>query len=537
MSSNASHEEIVAKAHRFILIGGGTAGLVLATRLSENPMVNVLVLEAGENRLGDPKVNIPALMTQLYEEQFCINFMMASYPSARDIDNWEKLGNPSWNWTSLLPYYRKSEAFNQSSEDIKASLGGDIFDFQMYGKDGPIQLTLPHGTSQVDAAWTTTLRNLGLEVKQDPREGKTLGGYAVLKFIDQSAKRSYAVSAYYAPNAARKNLTVITGAHVNKVILEAVDGDGVRATAILELSGIGGAQILSKAGVTVIVETPNIGENLQDHPLVPLTYEAQDGLPTAETIRQPGVLAWAMDEWQAADENRVNMLLQLSATRSTVQETHFRILKELLADENEADIQINFAPASFNPYIGESMAGLFAHADSGNYLGSVAVVTHPFSRGATHIISADPKAHSVIDPRYLSNDVEFEMMVDGLLFIQNIVETAPMADMVKTNDDGSGKKIQQGYKISKRLDRATAEELVREATISSWHPIGTCSMMPRSAGGVVDHRLKVYGVKRLRVVDASVMPLHVRGNIASSLYAIAERAADMIKEDWKEGTA
>ncbi|KAH7146730.1 hypothetical protein B0J13DRAFT_442332 [Dactylonectria estremocensis] len=570
MSSNISHEEIVAKAHDFVIVGGGTAGLVLAARLSEDPTVSVLVLEAGENRLGDPKIDIPALMTQVYEDpaydwsfkstqQHALNdrvvaqprgkllggssgisFMMAAYPSARDIDNWEKLGNPGWNWASLLPYYRKSEAFNQPSAETKASLGGDVFDPEMYGKDGPVQLTLPHGTSQVDAAWPATLRNLGLGVKQDPREGRALGGYAVLKFIDQSAKRSYAASAYYAPNAARKNLAVITGAHVNKVILEAAEGDGVRATAvsftILELSGIGGAQVLSKAGVKVVVENPNVGENLQDHPLVPLTYEARDGLPTAETIRQPGVLDWAMGEWQAGpDASRVSKLLELSATRSTLKNTQFEILKELLADEEEADVQINFAPTGFNPYISESMAGLFPHADSGNYLGSVAVVNHPFSRGATHITSSDPKTHPTIDPSYLSNQVDFQMMVDGLLFIQKIIETAPMADMVKTNDDGNGKKVQPGYRISRRLGRAAAEKLVRDATISSWHLIGTCSMMPQSAGGVVDHRLKVYGVQRLRVVDASVMPLHVRGNIASSVYAIAERAADMIKEDWKIG--
>lgn len=236
-----------------------------------------------------------------------------------------------------------------------------------------------------------------------------------------------------------------------------------------------------------------------------------------------------------ADASRVSKLLELSATRSTLKNTQFEILKGLLADEKEADVQINFAPAGFNPYIGESMAGLFPHADSGNYLGSVAVVNHPFSRGSTHITSSDPKTHPTIDPSYLSNEVDFQMMVDGLLFIQKIIETAPMADMVKTNDDGDGKKIQPGYRISGRLNRAAAEKLVRSATISSWHLIGTCSMMPQSAGGVVNHRLKVYGVQRLRVVDASVMPLHVRGNITSSVYAIAERAADMIKEDWKIG--
>ncbi|UKZ81642.1 hypothetical protein TrVFT333_009414 [Trichoderma virens FT-333] len=263
MSSKVSHEEVVSKIHHFVIVGGGTAGLALATRLSENPKFNILVLEAGENRLGDHKIDIPALMAQLYEDSeydwsfkstkqhalnnrvvaqprgkvlggsSAINFMMVAYPSAQDIDNWEKLGNPGWNWASLLPYYRKSETFNQPLAETKAFLGADVFNHEIYGKDGPIKLTVPHCTSQVDAAWTTTLRNLGLGAKQDPREGQTLGGYAVLKFIDQSAQRSYAASAYYAPNASRLKTTVITGAHVvNRIILEAVEGDKIRAAAV-----------------------------------------------------------------------------------------------------------------------------------------------------------------------------------------------------------------------------------------------------------------------------------------------------------------
>ncbi|KAI5456077.1 hypothetical protein BGZ63DRAFT_418104 [Mariannaea sp. PMI_226] len=569
MSSNISPEEVVAHTHHFVIVGGGTAGLVLAARLSESQGVNVLVLEAGENRLDEPKVNIPAFMAQLYENpeydwafksapQLAlnnrivaqprgkllggtsgINFMMASHPSAQDINNWEKLGIPGWNWASLSPYFSKSETLNQPSAETKVSLCGDVFDPEIYGKEGPIQLTLPHGTSEVDASWTPTLDKLGLKASQDPREGQTLGGYTILKFIDQQGKRSYSASAYYAPNAARKNLAVITGAHVNKVVLESsAEGDKVKATGvsftILELSGIGGAEVLSKAGVKVVVKNENVGENLQDHPLVPLTYEAVDGLPTAETIRRPGVLDWALAEWQSGpDASRVRELLELSGSDTVPKDAQFDILRDVLADEAEADIQINFAPAGFNPYVSESVAGLFAHADPGNYLGSVAVVNHPFSRGSTHITSSDPNAHPTIDPKYFSSEVDFQMMVDGILFIQTIVETAPVADMVKSNDNGNGKKVQPAYNISGRIDRAAAEKLVKDAAISSWHPIGTCAMMPRGAGGVVDHHLKVYGVERLRVIDASVMPLHVRGNIASSVYAIAERAADMIKEEWK----
>lgn len=202
-------------------------------------------------------------------------------------------------------------------------------------------------------------------------------------------------------------------------------------------------------------------------------------------------------------------------------------------NEKEAAVQFNFAPTGFNPYIGESVSGLFQHNDPGNYVGVASALTHPFSRGSTHIISPDPKTHPRIDPRYLSNPIDLGIMADAILFIQKLFETKPLADFVKDNPDGNGKKIQPSFHIETKLDRARAVEFVKKATISSWYPIGTCAMMPKADGGVVDERLRVYGVKNLRVVDASIIPLHIRGNIASAVFAIAEKASDMIKEDFR----
>jgi len=218
---------------------------------------------------------------------------MATYPSARDIDNWEKLGNPTWNWDTLLPYYQKSETFNPSEDSLTASLGGDIYDPQIYGKNGPMQLTFPHGAGLADAAWRPSLQALGVRAEDDPRRGQTLGGFTVLKYIDRGAKRSYSATAYYAPAAGRKNLVVLTGAHVNKILLDAgarkntatakglsftVDGreytvsgsnevilsaGTIQSPRILELSGVGNSDILETAGIRVVVENGNFGENLQ----------------------------------------------------------------------------------------------------------------------------------------------------------------------------------------------------------------------------------------------------------------------------------
>jgi choline dehydrogenase len=283
-------------------------------------------------------------------------------------------------------------------------------------------------------------------------------------------------------------------------------------------------------------------------------------VPTAETIKQPGVLDWALSEWQAGrggplasgpsgtsflsyssilpGDSRTSLIQAAeeeldNESFSGVHEKAFQIQRQVFLDEREADVQITFARTGFNPYISESVSGLFQHNDPGNYVGAATILTHPFSRGSSHITSSDPKAHPRIDPRYLSNPVDLSITADGVLFAQKLFETKPLANFVKENDNGEGKKIQPIFQIETRLNRARAEDFVKRAAISSWHPLGTCSMLPREDGGVVDARLRVYGVKNLRIVDASIMPMHIRGNIASAVYAIAERAADLIKEDFR----
>ncbi len=211
--------------------------------------------------------------------------------------------------------------------------------------------------------------------------------------------------------------------------------------------------------------------------------------------------------------------------------SQFQLQKHVFFDDSEADVQFSMGATGWNPYSGEKLSGMLFHDDPGNYAGFVSASTHAFSRGSSHIATADPTAHPVIDPKYLSNPVDLEILANGVLFMQKLSETMPFADLFKDNTNGEGKRIQPAFKIDGRLDKAKAVQLVKDAAISSWHVIGTCAMLPRAAGGVVDDRLRVYGVKNLRVVDASIMPLHIRGNITSSVYAIAEKAADMIKED------
>jgi choline dehydrogenase len=566
-----------------------------------------------------------------------INFLMSSHASRVDIDNWEALGNPGWNFDALQPYYRKAETYTAPPTD---ELGTHIINPALHGDSGPVQTSFPQGVGDFDRAWSKTFVTLGLDPKRDPREGATLGGYSLPKYMDSMARRSHAGNAYYAPNAGRPNLTVLTGALVEKIVFEKRKGAGevvavgvkylaagteylvktrgevilsagsVQSPQILELSGIGSPALLSSLGIDIVVENPNVGENLQvglhppqpdvesvliqpspsqDHNLVGIGYQACEGIPTGEMLSQPGVLDWALNEWSTKgagplaggatgtaflshtslypeaerESSRAQLLALLSSVPTPTQRGLARqheLQKAQLLNDTEADVQINFGAMGVNPLAHNDISQIFAHGNPGGFAGLMAALTHAFSRGSVHITSADPRAPPRIDPRYLSHPLDLELLSQGLLFTQTLAATPPLASFLVDAEAASAdcqggtpppppsKKIQPGFGIAgrARMTSADARRLVRDASGSSWHPIGTCSMLPRGddddddggGGGVVDARLRVYGVANLRVVDASVLPLHVRGNLVSCVYAVAERAADLIKEDkggaWKQ---
>jgi choline dehydrogenase len=220
--------------------------------------------------------------------------MMLSHASRGDLDNWEKLGNPGWNFDTLQRYYRRSETFNTPSAETSKELGTDIINTSLHGSSGPLQINFPKGQGPLDQAWGPSFKTLGLGPRLDPRAGNTLGGYSVPKFMDNTAKRSYAAPAYYAPNSGRSNLTVLTGTVVKKIVFD-VDTSLVTATGvsysvagkehfvgamkevilsagtvqspqILELSGIGNKTHLEGLGIDVIVDNGGVGENLQVSP-------------------------------------------------------------------------------------------------------------------------------------------------------------------------------------------------------------------------------------------------------------------------------
>ena len=500
-----------------------------------------------------------------------MNLHKMVYPSKSGIDAWGELGNSDWNWDKLAPYYRKFHTFTSPSKEAEEFLSLRWIDKMMHGTSGPIKTSYGKANGPLEKAWPETFKNLGFQMNGDPISGKAIGGYAAMTSVDPVTRtRSYAGSGYYSPNVAqRTNLDVLTEAMVTRIILNEDVASGVefvkngthiinakevilaagalQSPQLLELSGIGSSEILEAHGINVLVDNPNVGENLQDHATVGLSFEVIDGLPTGDMSRDPEVRKAAMSLYQKdksgpmgggfslsaylpvvdSDEglrNLQQLLRENNGSESIEKKRQYDLIRALLQDPTDASIHYFLAPLQLNVAKGPSMQGVLGISTPGNYVTIYSSLSHPFSRGSVHINSSNAAKKPTLDPRYLSHPLDLEVLARHVRFVGTIAETEPLASYIKKD----GRRIPESLNLS---DLESAKKLVTESCFSSYHPCGTCSMMSKDLGGVVNERLIVYGTKNLRIVDASVFPLEPRANIQSTVYAVAERAADIIKED------
>ncbi|ETS77085.1 hypothetical protein PFICI_10959 [Pestalotiopsis fici W106-1] len=586
----------------FVILGGGTAGLVVASRLSENPGHRVLVLEAGSDLSDDPRVKTPAFYATLMKSDAnwgfksepqptlngreiglhqgralggssAINGQAFVPPGKHTIDAWEKAGNPGWNWQELERYYARSHTLPGVTQRTKGERDGER-DFH-----GPLQVSLSTNLSHpIHKVWNETFQAKGHYVSAEPWLGQPVGAFSSLATVDPSRKeRSYATTAYYNPIKDRNNLQLLTNAVVERIIFE-TQGSATRAIGaqythngktetvtaakevilaagalqspkLLELSGVGNAEILRRNNIPLVVELPGVGENLQDHIVCPISVQAIDGLETMDPLarQEPEAIGQAMQEYAT---HRTGLLTSPGTATYAYMPTTTELsrdsagaLKELL-DQNQPVPSNNGhggIGADLHDFVGKVLtdptmpSGAYLSVLSqagkspvpGTWLTLVAYLPHPLSLGSVHIRSRLASETPVIDPKYFSHPVDIEVLAHEMRYLQSFATSSPFNKLLR----------EPLHYLDPTTDFSNMEatkDYIRSNAVSMWHYAGTCAMLPKEKGGVVDTRLRVHGIDNLRIVDSSIIPIVTTGNLQSTVYAIAEKAADLIKRDYRE---
>ncbi|KAI1305747.1 oxidoreductase [Xylaria venustula] len=603
------------ESHRifdFIIVGGGTAGLVVATRLSEDPRHDVLVVEAGSDHDADPRVKIPALFDTLKGTNLDWNFISEPQsalgmrkihlnqgkalggssainafvfvpPTKRLIDSWEALGNEGWNWNSMQPYFSKAYSSPphvdaQSGRSLGVDRWADLND----AATGPLQTSFPADlTDPIREAWVETFAAEKQLMLRDPFISSSVGSFSCIASIHPETKeRSYSVSAYYKPVRDRENLHILTDAKVVRILFnntndrERVRASGVRyrqqghtfviharkevilaagalqSPKILELSGIGNAKLLEQFGISVIIDLPGVGENLQDHAVSSVCFEATDAVDTLDALirQEPEPVAQALKDYGAnrtgpmshvgvtsyaylpvksteggrvIKEALVKNRLQLGEANNPRELVYFDLAERTILDPNEptaAYLAVSTQTAQSAGWMEGSRPGPLP----GKFLTIGAMLSQPLSRGTVHIQSSDHAVAPMIDPKYLTNPIDMEVHAQHMLNIERIASAPSFNKLLK-------QPLSHGNPASHLTSAAAAKQYLCDTAISMWHLGCTCAMLPRTKGGVVGKDLKVYGVENLRIVDSSALPMISTANLQATVYAFAERASDIIK--------
>ncbi|KAJ7688605.1 GMC oxidoreductase, partial [Mycena rosella] len=583
----------------YVIVGGGTAGLALASRLSEDPLVTVVVFEAGEANMGDPKITIPAqfgrtFMDSKYDWAFltekqkfsndkgfvwsrgkglggssALNFMAWIKPPADDINAFEKLGNPGWNWSEYLKYSQRSETFHPPAQEQMDSYP-HTYDAALHGTSGPIHTTIPFHFHDVDSLFQQTMRAKGLKNIEDPYGGDITGTWIANANLDPSTwTRSYAVTGHFLLAQDRPNLTVLTDAMVTRILFNdasvgqnltatgvefiynqhtfqvnakcevILSAGAVRSPKILELSGVGRRDVLAKVGVEVKIELDGVGENVQEHTFMGVSYELTGSPETYDRFREPAYAAEAMKlhaEGRGAYRMGITSFAYFPLSAATPEASGLidRAAQDLKARtgfppglQEQLDLQLACLRDDSAPDL-ELVAfpGFFTAKSTPepnkSYLTLLAVLNHPLSRGAIHAKSTNPFDNLSIDPHYFENDFgkHLEILVQHVKYIRTMLDTEPFkSGVVREMDPGPGCVTDQDIR-----------EYIKNSHGTTWHTIGSCSMLPREKQGVVDSELKVYGTTNLRIVDISIVPIHIAAHTQATAYMIAEKGGDSMRD-------
>ncbi|GMG04954.1 unnamed protein product [Aspergillus oryzae] len=513
-----------------------------------------------------------------------LNFSLVMYPSRANFEAWESLGNDGWGPDAMAPYLRKFHTYTPPSETTSALLSVDKYmNAENQGDQGPLPISHLDIYTPWNRAWDDTFARLGWNNHADPIAGRKVGSFTPPLSVDgKTGQRGYAGAYYTQDVAERKNLHLLTETMVERVILKKADSR-VTATGIqirtkngqqlevsatrevivsagslnspqlLELSGIGAADLLQKHNIPVVLDLPAVGENLQDHCMSTVNFEVADPQTSADIARDPKVVQSLVELYektrtgpmtgipvsvaylplvdhngQVQREQIDDLLAQYLDSPQVKQislgrQQQYKILRQMLRDDQTGSADYMFLVAQFNAKEGVNTMSYALSKDlPENYINILVLHNHPFSRGSIHIQSANAGDKPIYDPKYLSHPLDLEILARHTQFLDKIASTEPFSSLLKP-----GARVPKAAVDLADLD--TAKEVVKDRLFHCCHPVGTCAMMPAELGGVVDTQLKVHGTHNLRVVDASIFPLELSGTIQATTYAVAERAADIIR--------
>lgn len=325
-------------------------------------------------------------------------------------------------------------------------------------------------------------------------------------------------------------------------------GGVINSPQILELSGIGSSSLLQSHGISTVVDNPNVGENLMDHPASGFVVQVKDEYPSAEMLtRNPEILGQAFQAWAQHGAGPLSAAptpvayLPLSLIAPDMSQTSIDTMAKKIAHSVDTPAATAAAPLLAKQLLSEGEAAvqfvglaigldtnnahrgglLFQHSAPGNWAMVASCLNRPLSRGSVHIKSSNPTEHPAIDPNYLAAELDLEILARGMLTAGKMWDVAPLRDIaVRSADDKlilhPSLKYGDGKSGVIPTTMEETKDYLRNHTVTEYHPIGTCAMMPRDKGGVVDARLKVYGTSNVRVCDASIFPTHVQGKFSPS---------------------